>query len=69
MNIFLIAIVGMLTVLKYKWNIIKQKWQDPISARFDKPNSYLNNLVNYEYFTAMKNHYKRQISYLNKKEL
>ena len=69
MNIFLATILGILPIVKSKWGIITRHFQDPLYKRCSEPGSYLNNLVNYEYFNAMKNQYKKQIPHLNKKEL
>jgi hypothetical protein len=69
MNIFLATIIIILPIVKYKWCIITHHFQDPLYNRCNEPGSYLNNLVNYEYFNAMKTYCMKQIPHLNEKEL
>jgi hypothetical protein len=54
MHIFYYAI-AIASVIKYKWKNIKCIFQDNLVERFHKPDSYLNKLINCEYFRAMSN--------------
>jgi hypothetical protein len=54
MHIFYYAI-AMIPIITYKWISIKCIFQDKLVERFHKPDSYLNNLIIYEYFTSMSN--------------
>jgi hypothetical protein len=60
MNIFYIFLFSAMPLL-YKFNKIKHQMQDPIIARCNEPDSYLNNLINYEYFNSMKNYYASRL--------
>ena len=62
MNGFYIFLVTSSIPLLYKFNKIIQKEKDPIIVRFSEPNSYLNNLISYEYFNSMTNYYKSIIN-------
>lgn len=59
MSIFLIFLFATFPIL-YKINN-KCIIQDQIISRFNKQDSYLNNLLNYEYHNTMKNYYYKNI--------
>ena len=85
MYIFYYTLMVAIPLVTYKWincnaytlqfnNIVKYINSDTyeknnIVNRFHKSDTYLNNLINYEYFNAMCKYYKSNIQQLNNNKL
>jgi hypothetical protein len=58
MCIFLVVVIVSAQFIKYSWDKFKETNRDDLVDRCREPNSYLNNLIQCEYFNKMGQYYK-----------